>query len=79
LVLALPLLIGDGRSVVRDVVALASLPIIFEIGHDFGQRPTTTALRVLALVLVVLVLPLDEPADEVQAPPRDRRPAASPR
>jgi alpha-1,2-mannosyltransferase len=71
LVLALPLLIGNGRSLVRDVVALASLPIIFEIGHDFGQRPTTTALRVLALVLVVFALPIDEPdvaADALDAP-----------
>ena len=71
LILALPLLVGDGRSLLRDLISLASLPLLFERGYDLGQLPTTTALRALALVLVVFALPIDEPhvaAGAVDAP-----------
>jgi alpha-1,2-mannosyltransferase len=76
LILALPLLVGDGRSAVRVVLAVATLPILFEWGHDFGQRPTTTALRALALVLVVFALPIDEP-DVAPSSAPDARTVAS--
>ncbi|MGZ7012467.1 MAG: glycosyltransferase 87 family protein [Acidimicrobiales bacterium] len=58
LILAVPLLIGDGRSVTRWVAAAATLPLMLE-WHDQGQNPSQSALRVLLLLLVVVALPLD--------------------
>ena len=58
LVLAVPLVIGDGRSVWRWLAAAASLPLLFEL-HDQGQQGWASALRVVLLLLVVVALPLD--------------------
>lgn len=58
LVPALPLLIGDGRSVVRWVATAVTLPVMFELQNQ-GQNAFPSALRVLLLLLVILALPLD--------------------
>ena len=58
LVLALPLVIGDGRSVVRWLGAAVSLPLLFELQYQ-GQNAIPSGLRVLLLLLVVVALPLD--------------------
>jgi hypothetical protein len=74
LVLALPLLIGDGRSLVRWLCAAATLPLLFEL-HDQGQNSNPSGLRVLLLLLVIVALPLDRRQDdgaslaEAPAPP----------
>ena len=58
LIPALPLLIGDGRSVGRWVAAALTLPLLLEL-QDQGQNTPLTALRVLLLLLVVVAMPLD--------------------
>jgi alpha-1,2-mannosyltransferase len=58
LVPALPLLIGDGRSVPRWIAAALTLPLMIEI-RDPGQVAVLSALRVPLLLLVIVALPLD--------------------
>ncbi len=58
LVLAVPLLIGDGRSMVRWFAAAAMLPVLFELQNQ-GQNALPSALRILLLLLVIIALPLD--------------------
>jgi alpha-1,2-mannosyltransferase len=67
LILALPLLIGDGRSWARWAAFALTLPVMFEL-HDQGQRPAQSGLRILLLLLVVVALPLDRSAEPVEGP-----------
>jgi alpha-1,2-mannosyltransferase len=58
LVLAVPLLAGDGRRAGRVYAALALALLVFEL-HDPGQNVDRSALRVFVLPLLVATLPVE--------------------
>jgi alpha-1,2-mannosyltransferase len=62
LIPAIPLLVGNGRSVLRWVAVALTLPIMFEL-QDQGQDATQSGWRVLFLLLVIVALPLDRRSD----------------